>query len=452
MIRKNIAKHIGFPIQDLLKGTNILETLKFLKASQYWDETRINEYQLNKLKGLVDYASKNVPYYEELFKKIKLTSKDILTLEDIQKVPILTKEILRKEDGRLISRTFGNKYVKKSKTGGTTGAPVMVYKDIYTRSYTWASYYRWYEWMGLNYYDPSSTFWGTSTVLSSSIKTKIKDMFSQFIQNKIVLNSFNMNEQTLGHYYNSILKHKPVLLKGYLSSLIEFAKYIDDNELEFIKLKAISSTTETLLPHNRKYLEQVFRAPVYDQYGCGEISAISYECAKHNGLHINQEHVICEVLNGSDSPIVNVSGRVIATDLDNLVMPFIRYENGDLATLTDTKCTCGVNQPLMKSIDGRSIDTITLKNGSKVHGVFFTDIFYEIGILADQVQKFQVYQDTPGEIDFRIQCVTALDNKLRQKLIDSLIRFFNKVNYSEHKALSKETNGKFKYIISTINN
>ena len=283
------------------------------------------------------------------------------------------------------------------------------------------------------------------------IRTKIIDKYSQFIQNKLVLNSFNMNEETLESFYNSIIEHKPAILKGYLSSLLEFAKYIDENNLNFINLKAISSTTETLLPHNRQYLEEIYRAPIFDQYGCGEISAISYECAKHNGLHIHQEHVICEVLDDMDNPIMNSTGRIIVTDLDNLVMPFIRYENGDLATLTNVKCTCGVNQALMKSIEGRSVDTIILKNGSKVHGVFFTDIFYEIGILADMVQKFQVYQEISGEIDFRIQCTTALDEKLRQKLIDSLKVFFNKVNYSEHKVLSTETNGKFKYIINATN-
>ena len=451
MIRKNIAKYIGLPLQDMVKRTSIIETLNFLRVSQFWDETRINEYQLNKLRNLIDYASRYVPYYEEKFKKIKLSSKDIMTLDDIHKVPILTKEILRNERENLVSRCFPMKYVKKGKTGGTTGPPVIVYKDIYNRSFTWASYYRWYEWMGLNYYDSSATFWGAPTVLSSSLRTKMQDRCKRFIQNTLVLNSFNMNEKTLGTFYKSIINQEPTIIKGYLSSLLDFAKYIDDNNLKFINLKAISSTTETLLPHNREYLEEIFGVPIFDQYGCGEISAISYECSKHNGLHIQQEHVICEILDDMDNPMMNSTGRVVATDLDNWVMPFIRYENGDFATLTDIKCTCGVNQPLMESIEGRSVDTITLKDGSKVHGVFFTDIFYEIGILTDVAQKFQVYQEKLGAIDFKIQSRKALDAKLRQKLIDSLLVFFDIVNYSEHKILPKEKNGKFKYIINTIN-
>ena len=450
-MRKLIAINIGYPLQDLVNGTNILKTLKFLKISQYWDETRIYEYQLKKLKNLIDYAIRNVPYYENIFNKIKLTSNDIRTFDDISKIPILTKEILRKENNRLISRTFSRKYANKGKTGGTTGPPVIVYKDIYNRSLTWASYFRWYEWMDINYYDPITSFWGAQTVLNHSYKTKVKDSILYFIQNKLVFNSFNMNEENFLSIYNTILKQKPVLIKGYLSSILHFAKFIDEQNLDIIKLKAISTTTETLLPHNREYLEQIFKVPIFDQYGCGEISAISYECPRHNGLHINQEHVICEIHDESNKTITNKSGRVIATDLDNLVMPFIRYENGDMATITDTKCACGVNQPLMKSIEGRSVDTITLKDGNKVHGVFFTDILYELGILTNQIQKFQVYQKELGKIEFRFEVNKPLEKEIYKKMEKSLSRFFNDVIIVEKKKLVNEDNGKFRYIINKIN-
>jgi len=448
--REWLAKNIGFPVQDTVTGTSILETLAFLKKSQFWDETKIREYQLKKLKSLIDYSSKNVPYYEELFGRIKLKSSDINNVDDVSKIPILTKDTLQQENASLISRTFGWKYIKKSKTGGTTGAPTLVYKDVNDRSFTWASYYRWFEWMGLEYFDPVTTFWGARGVLSVSLKSKIKDNLTQYLQNNIVLNSFNINENTASIYYDRISRQNPYLIKGYLSSLLDFAKFVERNNWEFDKLKAISTTTETLLPNNREYLESIFKVPVYDQYGCGEISGIAYECAKHQGLHINHEHVICEILDDENKQLINQSGRLITTDLNNYIMPLIRYENGDIATITDEKCTCGVKQPLMKSIEGRSTDTITLINGNRVHGVFFTDIFYEIGILSSVVQKFQVVQFLPGEIDLRIQCSMSFDDELRKKLISNLMQYFSKVNFSEHETLNSEPNGKFRYIINAV--
>lgn len=449
-MRRFIAESIGYPLQDYIRKTNIIDTLKFLRESQYWSEERILDFQSSKLRLLVEHAYKNVPYYEDLFNSISLKPSDIRSIDDIQKIPILTKEIVRKENLRLVSRGFNMKNVKKGKTGGTTGVPIIVYKDTNTRTFTWATYYRWYEWMGINYFDRSATFWGARSVTKKSLKNMIFDTVTCYVQNELRIDSFNLTEDKLWEAYKKLIDFKPLIIKGYLSALLVFAEFLERNNLIGIKPVALSSTTETLLPYHRDYLTGIYKAPIYDQYGCGELSAISYECAVHKGLHISLEHMICEILDENDKSVIDVQGRLVGTDLDNFVMPFIRYENGDLSSLSSKKCSCGVNQPLMNSIDGRTIDTIVLKSGKKVHGVFFTDILYELGILICEVQKFQVYQDKPGEIDFRIQCEEALNDKLRQKLMDVLNGFFKKVNYSEHKLLQSESNGKYKYIINKI--
>ena len=451
MIRKSIAKHIGYPLQDLIKKTNVLNTLALLRKSQYWPEDRINEYQLKKLKKIIRYAKNNVPYYENLFKKNKLDSSDIKSIDDINKIPILTKEIVRRENHNLVARNFNMKYVSKGKSGGTTGSPIFVYKDIQDRSFTWASYYRWLEWMNINYYDKFTTLWGAKTVLSDPFLSKVKYKIVNYIQNDIYINSFKLNEHLYYKTYKKIIKYNPILLKGYVSALIDFAKFLEKNNLEGIRPKVISTTSESLDLNCRSYLKNIFKAPIYDQYGCGEISGISYECSQHNGTHINLEHVIVEILDDDNISIKNQRGRIIGTNLDNYVMPFIRYENGDLSSINYSKCNCGVNQPLLVSIDGRLTDTIILKTGAKVHGVFFTDIMYEKNIFANQIQRTQVYQEIPGEIEFRIETNTKIDKKTHSRLYHSLILFFNKVKIIETSKLANEINGKFKFIINNIN-
>jgi phenylacetate-CoA ligase len=104
----------------------------------------------------------------------------------------------------------------------------------------------------------------------------------------------------------------------------------------------------------------------------------------------------------------------------------------------------------MKSIEGRSIDTITLNNGSKVHGVFFTDILFEIGMLSSEFQKFQIVQNKIGSIEFRLETQKTIDNKKKEQLNLSLSRFFDSVDYVEVLKLKNEPNGKFKYIINNI--
>jgi phenylacetate-CoA ligase len=449
-MRRFIAKNIGFYLQDKIKGTQTIDTYEFLQSSQYWDKKRIEEYQLEKLKKLVKYASENVPYYIDLFKAHNVNFKEIKSLNDIQRIPVLTKDIMRHQGDRLLSIEQSKFKIKRGMTGGTTGAPVKVFKDEYNRSFTWGSYYRWFDWMDINYYDTTVTFWGARTVLSSSFKNKLITNIQQYLQNDISFNSFELTESKLEEIVIVILRNKPVLIKGYLSALIDLANFLVKKNLKLDSLKAISSTTETLLPHNREYLEQVFGVPIFDQYGCGEVSAISYECSEHNGLHINQEHVICEILGSKGEPLTNQSGRIVATDLDNFVMPLIRFDTGDLGAISDKTCNCGVNQPLMTSIEGRAIDTIILKNGVKVHGVFFTDILFELKILSIKLQRFQIYQNIPGEIEFRIEKGDKLSREKEKKLKKAMLKFLNKVNILRMEKLPVSASGKFKYIVSEV--
>jgi phenylacetate-CoA ligase len=448
MIRKAIARHIGFSLQDFMMKTDIIGKLGFLRKSQFWDKEQLESYRSEKLKLLVEHAYTKVPYYKRIFDLNGLKPDDINTLDDIHKIPILSKEIVRNEGGNMLARGFDMKHVKTGKTGGTTGTPVLVYKDSVSRSFTWASYYRWYEWMGVEMGDKTSTLWGARTVLSENNFKNTRDLLRNYLQNCLDFNSFNMNDQDLKMMYRKLKDFKPRILKGYLSALILLANYIENENLKGLVPSVISTTSETLLPHNRAYLERIFQAPVFDQYGCGEVSAISYECALHNGLHINMEHVICEILDESNHSVNNSTGRVVVTDLDNYVMPFIRFENGDLASFMAGNCTCGINQPLMRSIEGRTIDTIILKNGSRVHGVFFTDVLYELGIMASKINRFQIRQNFPGEIEFRLESKDGDLSVLIETLKNALAPYFNNIKFSVFEKLLCESNGKFRYIIN----
>ncbi|WP_029038376.1 phenylacetate--CoA ligase family protein [Salinimicrobium xinjiangense] len=450
-MRKTLSKTVGYPLQDKVKGTKILETLNFLRDSQSWDQDRIRNYQNEKLKSLVNHAYKNVPFYRDTFNELKLSPSDIKTQDDLYKIPVLTKEIARRENHRLLVKNHSSLgKIKKGKTGGTTGSPLLIYKDVTDRSFTWASYYRWFEWMGINYYDKKSTLWGAKTVLSQSTKSKFKDKATNFLLNEKTVNTFDNNEKNWKKTYDEISRFQPSILKGYLSSLIEFAHFIEKNNLNTLKPEVLSSTTETLLPHNREFLQKIFKAPIFDQYGCGEINGIAYECSAHDGLHITEEHCIVEIQNNGSNVIQGESGNLVITNLDNYVMPVIRYENGDRSSLSTKKCSCGINHSRLNSIEGRTADTIVLKNDVHVHAVFFTDIFYELGIFTDKVQRFQVIQTKVGQIILKLECQKNLEDHKEKQLRIALKRFFSNVEILQVVKIENSKNGKFRNIINEV--
>jgi phenylacetate-CoA ligase len=97
-------------------------------------------------------------------------------------------------------------------------------------------------------------------------------------------------------------------------------------------------------------------------------------------------------------------------------------------------------------------DTIILKDGSKVHGVFFTDILNDLFTShPDFIHRFQVYQNAPGKIDFRIETTQKLPDKYKEPLHESLDQFFDEVKITPMGILPSDDTGKFRYIVSDCN-
>lgn len=450
-MRKFITKRIAYPLQDCYNKTSIRSTRQFLLNSQSWTESQITDYQFVKFKKLFEHASKNVPYYDQLYSTIKLRPSDIKSFDDLWKIPILSHETARKENDNLITRNLPKKHIHKGITGGTTGPPLKLLRDASDLTFTWAAFFRWYSWMGIDIGDPVSKIWGTPTVLTKPILQKAENLFKNWYYNRNIINSFNLNNNTIPDVIHRLNKFKPKLIRGYLSAFIQIADYMREYnlELDFVP-RALSTTTETLLEPFRNLIQQQFKTKLFDQYGCGECNSIAFEAGDGLGLYIASEHVKLEIVDNNDSPENTQEGRIIITNLDNYAMPFIRYENGDYGQFSEERTSKRYNLPLLKQVFGRTADTITLANGSKVHGVFFTDILNELFLKnPEYIHRFQVFQEVQGEIEFRLETKKSISDIYMNTLESALSRFFSKVSIKTMENLPLDKSGKFRYIINS---
>ena len=130
-------------------------------------------------------------------------------------------------------------------------------------------------------------------------------------------------------------------------------------------------------------------------------------------------------------------------------MPFIRYENGDSGRFSVYDEASEIKLPALKEVLGRTADTITLKDGSRVHGVFFTDILNELfSENPATIHRFQVFQARPGIIEFRIEKTTPPHKDYLSTLDKALRNFFDEVDIVTMSTLPKDKTGKFRYILS----
>lgn len=443
-MRKTIAKHISYPLQDLINGTSVLTTRDFLTESQFWPEDKMRSYQFDKFHRLLKHAWENIPFYQEFYKANKVHPSDIKQPGDIEKLPVLTKQMVRENLNEMLWDQYYKKNTVKIVTGGTTGPPLPVFSDTNDRSFAWGAFYRWYKWIGIEPGDAVTKIWGTPTVIKTPFFKRFRDQFKNFYYNRQVINSFKLNDRTIETVLNRIEKFKPLMIRGYLSALIQIANYMLKHDIRLNHIpKAISSTTETLFPPYKNLIERVFQTRLLDQYGCGECNSIAFELGDGNGLYIVMEHVLPEISGNKNE------GNLIITNLDNYVMPFIRYENGDVARFGIKEKETEINLPVFEKILGRQADTITLKDGSKVHGVFFTDILNDLFKDQHQMSRFQAYQEEDGKLEFRIEQTVSQLKIDKDAFYIALKKFFTEVKIIVMNELPKDKNGKFRYILKS---
>ena len=401
-----LDKYILLPFGDMVYGSSVLKELKRLKQNDFLSEEELRNIQNAKLQKLVRHCYDTVPYYKRLFDAQGITPDDIKTRQDLEKIPILTKQIIRDNYDDMFSSVISPKRWKKSSTGGSTGTPLKFCTDAKEWSKWKASTLRAWEWYGLELGDKIFSLGGNSINQKKSVFS-FKGAYDRIIMRNFKFSSGDVSDECMQRHYEAFMKLKPKAVRGYGSSLYIFARYIEKNHLPLVSLKVILTTGEVLMPEYRRKLEEVFNAPVFDAYGAGDGGILSHECPDHSGFHITEESCVIEITdkNGNNLPDGDV-GYVCTTDLDNYVFPFLRYHVGDMAYLKTDKCACGRNTRLIGEVLGRCGKLMYNKQGVPLSPTMLPFFLYRDmdyhnqsnAAIYNKIDKFQFRQDKDGNI------------------------------------------------------
>ncbi len=383
-----IYKNYILPVLNIKNGRegNPLAHLKFLRKSQWWGEDRLMALERRNIKNIVRHAYENVPYYHRLFKNMGIFPDDVKNANQLKKIPILTKEEIRKDPNRFIAKGYENR-VLPYRTGGSTGEPLKFFIDKKVRkSWAHAAFLRGNEWCGVQLGEENILIWGSYFDISKqeNLKGKILNVLAR----TTLLNAFDLKYNKYPKFVKIIREKKPTYLRGYATAVFMLARYILNERINDIKLKAVFTTAETLDPYQRKIIERAFNCEVFDYYGNRETSIIAYECPAHSGYHNAMETTFVEICENGKNVGVEETGDIIITDFTNYAMPFIRYKIEDNGILTDETCSCGRKLQLIKEIKGRTHDVIVTPDGRHIHGEIFSHIFWGL----KWIRKFQVRQ------------------------------------------------------------
>ncbi len=304
-----------------------------LQTTQYWPNEKLVLFQNARLHSVIEYAYSNIPGYKRKFEEIGLKPSDIRTIEDLKYLPITKREELQDNNDfvnhKLVSGTLY--------TGGSTGTSLKYYESQLSMVIRNEAHLRGWKWGGFEY----------------NMKYCILKSAQKIQQHGGCLHlAGDLTEENLRENLAAIQNFKPQHLKGYVGSLYIFARFCLDNNVRIEGLISVIPSSENLYEYQRQTMEKAFGCKVFEEYCCNDGGACAWECEERDGLHYVMERAIIE----------EVQGKMIVTDLWNLAMPFIRYENGDSVQFLDKECSCGRQLPLIK-VKGRTNDIIITRNG-----------------------------------------------------------------------------------------
>jgi len=339
----------------------------FLNRSQWFSEEQIKDLQLEGLKKLVDHARRNTRYYKDL--------PNIRSIDDLEKIPILTKRGIRENFNLLRA---ANVHGFQVRTGGTVSKSTTIKDKRLRFDFGQERFLAWYK-------HPLRRICHLQGSLKSGLAPVRKGRYLF-----LPIESLRTRRDAI-YYLGSIEQFKPDLIRAYANPLRFLAHYALKEGIR-PDVQVIQSAWENLFPESRKDIEEAFQCDVYNFYGSMELGAMAQDCEMHGELHINAERYIVE----------EVDDRLIFTDLLNYAMPLIRYENQDTGELSDRRCPCGRGLPTLNSLVGRSIDYLLTKRNTWMHTTPLASPIRKYDEF-DWVESFQFRQVEKGKVTFLLK-------------------------------------------------
>lgn len=319
---------------------------------------QIRAWQDERLVNTVHRVYKNVPYYRNLMEKKGVTPDDIKSVDDLHKLPFLTKDDLRDAYPYGLLATPLHDCVRIQSTSGTTGRRVVAF---YTQH-------------DIDLWDECCA---RAIVAAGGIKDDVVHVCYGYglFTGGPGLNGGSHKVGSLTLPMSSGNTERQIQFMCDLGSTIlcctpSYAAYLAESIIERglrdkIKLKAGIFGAEAWSEEMRHDIEEKLGIKAYDIYGLTEISGpgVSFECSEQTGMHINEDHFIAEIIDPVTGEVLpeGEKGELVFTSITKEAFPLIRYRTRDICVLSRKECSCGRTFVKMSKPMGRSDDMLIVK-------------------------------------------------------------------------------------------
>lgn len=370
----------------------------------------IKKFQESKLNSTLSYLKNNSKYYQRLFKENNINIAEIVTLEDLTKIPVTTKDDLQKYNNDFIC-VDSKRIIDYVSTSGTMGEPVtfaMTNNDLDRLAYN--------EYISFSCADVTDE--DTYQLLVTIDKRFMAGMAYFLGLRKLGAGIIRTGPGLQKLQFESITRFNPtgfVTVPSFIPKLISFAKEnnIDYKNTSIKKAVCIGETIRNpdfSLNTLGKKIKDNWDIKLYSTYASTEMGTAFTECSAGRGGHHHPEMIIVEFLDENNIPVKEGQpGEVTITTFGVEAMPLLRFKTGDLCYHHTEPCSCGRNTMRLGPVIGRKQQMIKLK-GTTLYPPSIYDVLNEIVSVENYVVEVSTTDVGTDKLIVKIGCSNVLKN------------------------------------------
>ena len=409
----------------------------------------LRQFQTERLHEMMEYAQKTT-LYQDKFRQGQITKDSIQDISDLHKIPFTTKQDLRDYgiNGTLPTDFDMNKGYKVD-TSGSTGKPVSIYRDINAIALEMTTTLRIMKSHHLPYKKTRISNIGDFTLANSydeeCIKKGVKDqlgilhsLYSGRYQN--LYTGMKITEMM-----DELDRFQPDMIIAYPGVLMKLKQ---DGKGQHLSPSHIVYSGGVLDPYTKKQIEQTFNSHVLGLYTGTESGVIAFQCP-HGNFHVQADlvHIDAADTNG-ESVTPGEHGHLVVTRLYGWGTPIIRYTGmDDIITPMEGICECGMHSPMIKNVEGRSVDSIVIPDGRIFPAATFTlipgEVAQETGV--DIIHRFQIIQQKKDAIEIRV-----VINESKREQVQDIDAMLNEIKKRYQNLIGPDINIDIKEVDSVI--
>jgi phenylacetate-CoA ligase len=324
-------------------------------------------------------------------------------------------------------------------------------KDKWCHAMTWAEIMDRFSWYNIDFNtSKQARFYGIPLDKKGYYKERLKDWFS----NRYRFSVFDLNDQAFEKVLDKFNSTSFDFINGYTSPIVQFAKFLNRRNIILKEicpsLKVCIVTSEMLYDDDRALMQRQFGVPLVNEYGASELDLIAFE-NKNNLWQANSETLYIEILDENNNVLqYGEEGRIVITSFYNKAHPFIRYDIGDIGSLSKKSTE---RLPIFDNLTGRTNDIAILPSGKKAAGLTFYYITKSIIEDDGNVTEFVIEQTTLNHFKIYYVSLIELMPDKKELIIEEMEHYLEsgiEVSFHKEDKLIRSKSGKLKQFISRL--